>query len=101
MELDFFWLGIGIAAFGYFIGSGLKNFKSPDPPGMSAFYDLEEDHKLVKESDLHWFIGVSKEDAKKLVEEYPDVPHLILNGTKYFPKEKLKKWLMEIGTRNA
>lgn len=44
MELDFFWLGLGIAAFGYFIGSGLKNFKNHDSPSMTSYFD--EDYEL-------------------------------------------------------
>src|SRR5699024_7119965 len=96
MELDFFWLGLGLAAFGYFIGKGLQNFKNPMTPDLVDLSD-DEDRQVVREKDLYWFSGVSKEDAKKLVEEHPDVPHIILNGQTYYPREKLKKWLREIG----
>lgn len=95
MELDLFWIGLGIAAFGYFIGEGMKNFKKGST--SNNLLDLEDDHELLKESDLHWFMGVSKEDAKQLIAEHPDVPHLRLNGTTYYPRKKLKKWLLTIG----
>jgi len=98
MELDFFWLGLGLAAFGYFIGKGLQNFKNPMTPDLFDLSD-DEEHKLIKEKDLYWFIGVSKEDAKKLNEEHPDVPHITLNGQTYYPRKKLKKWLLEIGDK--
>lgn len=28
MEMNLFWIGLGLAALGYFIGDGLKNFKN-------------------------------------------------------------------------
>lgn len=94
--MDFFWLGLGLAAFGYFIADGLRNFKQgPTSYNVLDFSD-DEDHKLLKEKDLHWFIGISKEDAKKLIEEYPDVPHITLNDEVYYPKKKLKAWLLAI-----
>ena len=94
LELDFFWLGLGIAAFGYSIGNGLKNLKNYDSPSLTPFVD--DDFKLIKENESHWFIALSKEDAKKLVEAYPDVPHIEINGKRYYPREKLKQWLLEI-----
>lgn len=97
LELDFFWLAIGLAVFGYFIGDGMKNFKNPSAPNLMDSFD-EEDYQLLKEKDLHWFIGISKEDVHRLVEEHPDVPHIKINDQTYYPKEPLKKWLMEINT---
>lgn len=29
MEISFFWIAVGLAALGYFIGDGLKNFSKP------------------------------------------------------------------------
>jgi len=54
MEIDFLWIGLGLAAFGYFIGDGLKNFKN----------DEDDEHELIKANEVHHFIGVSKDDAK-------------------------------------
>ncbi|MFD1851731.1 DNA-binding protein [Oceanobacillus bengalensis] len=95
MELDFFWIALGLAAFGYFIGDGLKNFNNPDAKGLLE--DEDDRYELLKEGEVHWFIGVSKEDAKRLIEEYPDIPHIKLNGKNYYPKAKLREWLLKIG----
>lgn len=97
MELDFFWLAIGLAAFGYFIGDGLKNFKNPSSKSFLESLDEEDDHELINESSVHYFAGISKEDAKSLIEQYPDIPHIKLNGKIYYPKVKLREWLKNIG----
>lgn len=97
MELDFIWLAIGLAAFGYFIGDGLKNFKNPSSKSFLESLDEEDEHELIKESEVHYFAGVSKEDAKKLIEEHPDIPHIKLNGQVYYPKAKLRDWLLKLG----
>ena len=95
MEFDLIWLAIGLAMFGYFIGDGLKNFKNPSALGL---FDDEDEHELVKANEVHHFVGVSKEDAKKLIEEHPDIPHIKLNGQIYYPKAKLREWLMKLGS---
>jgi len=90
-------LAIGIAASGYFIGEGLKNFKNPESSGnVLESWDLSDDHELIKEKDVHYFMGISKEDAKSLIEEYPDIPHISLNGNTYYPRIRLKEWLKEL-----
>src|SRR5699024_3854763 len=96
MELDFFWLGLGLAVAGYFIGDGLKYFKSNKRKSMVDHYsNWYFTNELIKEKDIHHFLGMDKQDAKKLVEQYPDIPHLNLNGNIYFPQEKLRQWLHE------
>lgn len=97
MELDFFWLAIGLAAFGYFIGDGMKNFKNPSSESFWDSLEAEDEHELIKENSVHYFMGISKEDAKKLLEEYPDIPHIKLNGQVYYPKAKLREWLLKLG----
>lgn len=91
---EIFWLGAGIALAGYFIGNGLKNFKNPQSSAFEAFFNEEDEHELVKENDLHLFIGISKEDAKALLQAYPDIPHLTVNGKTYYPKGQLREWLL-------
>lgn len=88
-------LAIGIAAAGYFIGDGLKNFKNPSSENVLDSLGLsdDDDHELIKEKNLHYFVGISKEDVKILIKEYPDIPHITLNGNNYFPRKKLKEWL--------
>ncbi|PBB05543.1 MULTISPECIES: DNA-binding protein [Salimicrobium] len=99
MEFDFFWIAVGIAFAGYFIGEGLKNFKNPEAgDSFSEIFREEEDYKLIKEKDVHYYIGVSKEDAKTLLQEYPDIPHVTINDKIYYPKAQLHEWLKSIGT---
>lgn len=99
MELDLIWMGLGIAIAGYFIGDGLKNFKNPNAKGLGDIFDEDDEHELIKESDVHYFIGISKEDAKHLIDEHPEVPHLYINDKVYYPKAKLREWLKDLGTR--
>lgn len=93
MELDFFWLAVGIAIAGYCIGDGLKNFKNPNAKDWMDYLDEEEKHELIPEKYIHHYIGISKEDVAALIEEHPDIPHVQINGKKYFQKKKLRDWL--------
>lgn len=99
MIVGLIWVAIGIAIAGYFIGDGLKNFKKPNAKNFMEALDEDDDHdhKLIKESDVHHFIGISKEDAKKLRQAYPDIPCIQLNGQVYFSKKQLREWLMNLG----
>lgn len=97
MEWDFIWLALGIAAAGYFIGEGLKNFKNPEAKTLLDSLDEDDNHELIKENEVHYFMGISKEDAKSLIQEHSDIPHIIINNTVYFPKAKLRKWLLDLG----
>lgn len=98
MELDFFWIALGIAAAGYFIGNGLKNFKNPDAKdSLGELFDYDDEHELIKEKDVHNLIGISKEDTKVLIQEHPDIPHVLINDKVYFPKGKLRNWLTNLG----
>lgn len=90
-------LAIGIAVAGYFIGDGLKNFNNPNAKNVFQKWEESDDHELIKESDIHFHMGLSKEDAKALVNDHPDIPHLTLNGKNYYPKRKLREWLLKIG----
>lgn len=95
VDIDLLYIAISIAAFGYFIGDGIKNFNNPQSKNLLDYIDEESDHKLINEKHVHDFIGIDKEDAKVLTEEYPTIPHMKINGTIYYPKEKLRKWLMK------
>lgn len=97
MEFDLILIAIGIAAAGYFIGNGLKNFKNPDAKdSLSEFFE-DDEHELIKENNVHYFIGISKEDAKSLIQEYPEIPHVLINNKIYYSKAKLRKWLSDLG----
>ncbi len=92
------WIGIGIALAGYFIGEGLKNFKNPtNYKALMEGLSEDDTHELIKEKDIHYFMGISKEDAKNLIQEHPEIPHIKINDNIYYPKEKLRKWLMGLG----
>ena len=86
-------IGVGIALCGYFVGEGLKNFRNPS--ASSDYYDSMEDWgqpKLIKQSEVHYHLGIKKEDAKSLVQDYPSVPHVKINNQIYYPTKKLKQW---------
>ncbi|MFJ8235515.1 DNA-binding protein [Ureibacillus sp. NPDC094379] len=83
-------LALGIAAAGYFIGEGLKNFKNSEAKTLLDSLDEDDNHELIKENEVHYFMGISKEDAKFLIQEHSDIPHIIINNTVYFPKGKLR-----------
>lgn len=97
MEFNFIWIGIGIAVAGYFIGDGLKNFKNPQAKNIMEYLDEDDQHELIKENEVHYFMGISKEDAEMLILEHPSIPHVKINGKTYFPKAKLREWLMKLG----
>lgn len=97
MGIDLLWIGLGIAVAGYFIGEGLKNFKNPHAKGIGDIFEDDDDHELIKETDVHYFIGISKEDANQLIKDYPDIPHLLINNKVYYPKAKLRNWLKDLG----
>lgn len=96
MGFDFIWIGVGIAA-GYFIGDGLKNFKNPEAKDSLSDFFEDDEHELIQEKNVHFFIGISKEDAKTLLAESSDVPKIEINGNIYYPKEKLRKYLQDMG----
>lgn len=89
MEIDFFWIGAGLAALGYFIGDGLKNFKNPK--GSPSTYPT-----LIKEKDLHYYVNLSKEEVSELLKKYPDAPKIELKGTTYYPYEQFLEYLSRI-----
>ena len=100
MGFDYIWIGLGIAIAGYFIGNGLKNFKNPGGNVLGeigGLFDEDDAHELIKENDVHLFIGISKEDVKSLIQDQPGIPHIILNNKVYYPKERLREWLKNIG----
>ncbi len=95
--MDYYILAIGIAVAGYFIGDGLKNFKNPNAENVLDELDFDDEHELIQQRDVHYFMGISKEDGKILIKEYPDIPHIELNGKTYYPKAALREWLLKIG----
>ncbi|WP_010530176.1 hypothetical protein [Lentibacillus jeotgali] len=98
MDFSLTLLALGIAAAGYFIGDGLKNFKNPNAEdSLSEFFNDDDEHELIKEKNVHYFMGISKEDAKTLIQEYPDIPYVLINDKVYYPKARLREWLKGLG----
>ncbi|MCD8511710.1 MAG: hypothetical protein LRY73_18900 [Bacillus sp. (in: Bacteria)] len=65
---------------------------------METFKHLfENNDQLIKEKNLHTFLGISKTDAQTITQRYPDIPHVTLNGNNYFPKSQLREWVKKIG----
>ncbi|KAA9027037.1 DNA-binding protein [Niallia endozanthoxylica] len=89
MDISFFWIGIGLIGLGYFIGDGLKNFKNPK--GSPTQYPT-----LIKEKDLHLYLGLSKEEVSELLSKYPDAPKVELKGTTYYPYRHFLDWISSV-----
>jgi hypothetical protein len=86
MEISLLWIGLGLAALGYFIGDGLKNFKNP---GNS----FSEYPMLIKEKDLHRYVGLTLDEVEELLQKYPDIPKIELKGTRYYQYHHFYEWL--------
>ena len=43
----------------------------------------DDKYSLIPEKEIYYYIGVSKEDAKKLIQDHADIPHIKINGTNY------------------
>ena len=97
MEWGLIFVAVGIAVAGYSIGDGLKNFKNPSAKNLIDSLIEEDEHELIKENDVHNFMGISREDAKSLIQEHSDIPHIIICDKVYYPKDKLRKWLLNLG----
>ncbi|MBB6450224.1 hypothetical protein HNR44_002207 [Geomicrobium halophilum] len=98
MVTESLFLALGFAAAAFFIGDGLKNFKSSNGNDFN-FKEMfsETTPELIKENQLHYYIGLSKQDARSLIQEYPDIPHITINGQVYYPSAKLREWIKNIG----
>jgi len=102
MEAEFLFISLAIAAAAFFIGDGLKNFKNPNAKNITENFgsktsDFFGEPELIKENEVYLYIGISKEDAKSFTQEHPDVPHITINNTVYYPKKQLREWLKNIG----
>ncbi|GAK14728.1 DNA-binding protein [Geomicrobium sp. JCM 19039] len=100
-----FWIGIGMIGAAYFIGDGLKNWKNPEAKGLTEKFMMEESAgqqpKLIKQNHVHHYIGLSKEDSKRLIEEHAEVPHVVVNGNTYYPRKQLETWTESLdGTKH-
>lgn len=42
-------------------------------------------------------MGIPKEDAKTLIQEYSDIKYVLINDKVYYPKARLHEWLKGLG----
>lgn len=75
-------LAFGILIAGYFIGEGLKNFKRSN------------ECIIIKKENLHHYLGISHEEVKLFLNEYPNIPTIKLGDKTYYHYKTLTKWLM-------
>ncbi|MDG5473510.1 DNA-binding protein [Jeotgalibacillus sp. ET6] len=94
MELDFFWIGAGLTAMGYFIGSGLKKSRSP----KMGFLGISSDQTLMKTDELAIYLPMTKEEIEELFIQYPSAPRIVVNGTTYVNWEVFSDWLSKTDT---
>lgn len=74
--MEMMWIAIGLIGAAYFIGEGLNNFKNPNVKGLLESLDENDEHGLLNEKDVHYFIGISKENALALLKEHRSIPHI-------------------------
>jgi hypothetical protein len=82
-------IGVGLAALGYFIGDSLKYFKNPKGSFLGYF-------KLIKENELHLYLGQRKDEVNELLIKYPEVPKIELKGTTYYQYQQFREWYSSI-----
>lgn len=80
-----FFLAVGLALMGYFIGKGLQNFGRPEKGNTY--------HYFIKESDLEFYLSLDKKEIEGLLNKYPDAPKIELKGTTYYPYEQFMEWI--------
>lgn len=97
MEIDIFLGRYRYSSSRIFHWRGLKTFKNSDAKNSMENLYFDDQHELISESKVHYFMGISKEDARMLIADHPDIPHIKLNGKTYYPKAKLSEWLMKLG----
>ncbi|TSI08678.1 DNA-binding protein [Lysinibacillus sp. BW-2-10] len=85
MDSDLFWLAVGIAIMGYFIGNGLKHMHHPKESSYDFF--------LIEEKELHTYVNLSKEAFQDLITKYPDAPKIELNGKTYYNYRQFINWM--------
>ncbi|MGN1401361.1 MAG: DNA-binding protein [Bacillus sp. (in: firmicutes)] len=90
MENGFFWLGVGLALLGYFIGDGLRHFQIPK---KTAKYQV-----FLKENELHYYVSLNRKELKELLNQYPDAPKIVLDGKVYYPSKQFQDWLASLET---
>ena len=92
--MGFITIGIGLAVAGFFLCEGF--FRNLKNPVSKTEFELEDEQELIKASELHHYLGITKADVKELMKTHSDIPHITINGKKYYAKEKVREWLLNI-----
>lgn len=85
LNFGLLFIAIGLGCMGYFIGKGLQNFRQPEK--VSGYY------MFIKEDDLEFYLNLNRNELQELLNKHPEIPNIILNGVKYYPKKQLMEWL--------
>lgn len=95
--MGFLTIGIGLAVAIYFLCEGFfKNIKNPGSNNEFESLEEEDEQELIKASELHHYLGITKADVKELMKAHSDIPHITINGKTYYAKEKVREWLFNI-----
>lgn len=88
------WLAVTIIACAYFLFEAIKGFspRSNSTNPLDTMFDEEAD-LIVKEQDLHSHIGLTKEETRALLYQYPEIPKLDISGRNYYSPEQVKGWI--------
>ena len=101
-------IGISISIAGYYIGNGISKglifFKSNNTEYISSrfgeiLFKQDEDifnKRLVKKKYISKKLGVSMKEVDYLINEYPEIKYININGKIYYDRESLEVWIYNI-----
>jgi hypothetical protein len=93
--MGFLTIGIGLAVAVYFLCEGLNNITNPGSKNAFEQIDEVDEQELIKASELHYYLGVSKAEAEEFMKAHSDLPRICINGKAYYLKTKLREWLLK------
>ena len=94
IAISIFLLGVCIVIGSWMISNGL---------GIKTSTSIAVQHQLLTQSELVDYLGLSKEEIKKLTELYDgdggyssELPHIKIGSEFYYPKSAIDKWLINV-----
>jgi len=94
--MGFLTIGIGLAVAVYFLCEGLNNITNPVSKNEFEQVDVVDEQELIKASELHYYLGVSKAEAEVFMKAHSNLPQICINGEAYYLKTKLSEWLLKM-----
>jgi hypothetical protein len=94
--MGFLTMGIGLAVAVYFLCEGLGNTIKPGSNNEFGQIDEVEQEELIKASELHYYLGVSRVEAEEFMKAHSNLPRICINGKAYYSKTKLREWLLNM-----